>query len=126
MDLDPLIFVVDDDKFMHHLLNAILFNLSLNNVENFYSGEECLNHINKQPDYILLDFEMTGLNGIETLTHIKKTLPDAKVIMISGQNKLHIASNAVKTGAENYFPKDQSLAGNLKKYFSDTKRPATA
>ncbi|MFW6226939.1 MAG: response regulator transcription factor [Bacteroidota bacterium] len=126
MNLEPLIFVVDDDKFMHQLLNAILFSLSLKNVENYYSGEECLNHINKQPDYILLDFEMNGLDGIETLKHIKKSLPNAKVIMISGQNRLQIASNALKTGAESYFQKDRSLASNLKKYFSNDERPATA
>lgn len=117
MEINPLIFVVDDDKFAHHLLNSILRKFSFRNVEHFFSGEDCLENIEKAPDIILLDFEMDGINGLETLNRIKKHFPDIKVLMISGQENINVAVKAIKSGAEDYFIKDSTLPLKLKEFF---------
>lgn len=117
MEINPLIFVVDDDKFAHHLLKAILKKFSFRNIEHFFSGEDCLENIEKSPDIILLDFEMDGINGLETLKQIKNRFPDTKVLMISGQQNINVAVKAIKSGAEDYFIKDSTLPLKLKEYF---------
>lgn len=119
MDINPLIFVVDDDRFSHAMLRSILKKISLTNIEDFYSGEECINHIRKKPDYILLDFEMEGINGLETLKFIKSHSPNTRVIMISGQEQINVAVKAMKSGVDEYFVKDSELLTNVHQYFSE-------
>jgi CheY-like chemotaxis protein len=37
-----------------------------------YSGEECLNSLSWNPDVIILDHYLPGINGVETLKTIKE------------------------------------------------------
>lgn len=114
---NPLIYIVDDDTFAHHFLKSILKNFSLNNICHFFSGEECLECIHEKPDFVLLDFEMNGINGLKTMNRIKTNYPQTHVLLISGQEKIYIAAKAIKAGADNYFVKDANLAQNIYQYF---------
>jgi two-component system response regulator (stage 0 sporulation protein F) len=50
------------------------------------SGEEAVEFAQKHnPDLILLDIKMNGIDGIETLRRIKEKNKDAKVIMVTGK-----------------------------------------
>ncbi|MCF8218048.1 MAG: response regulator [Bacteroidales bacterium] len=124
MDTPPLIFVVDDDELIHKLIRSILNKLSLHNINHLYSGEECISHLHKSPDLILLDFEMRGINGLETLDKIKSNNPGVPVYMISGQKEFNTAIKAIQKGAEDYFTKDCNLSKNLEKVISSSKLSA--
>ena len=115
---NPLIFIVDDDEFIHKLIRSLLERFSLFYINHYYSGEECIKGINKSPDVVLLDYEMDGINGLETLEKIKNNNPDIPVYLISSQKETTLAAKAIKKGAKDYFTKDNSLSGNLKKVFS--------
>ncbi|MFO8053905.1 MAG: response regulator [Bacteroidales bacterium] len=116
MDNKALIFVIDDDKLVHRLMNCVLKALSLDNVRNFYSGEECLAHMDKEPQFVFLDFEMRGKNGLQILKAIKLKYPHTKVVMVSGQRKREIVVKTLENGADDYFVKDNNLALTLKDY----------
>lgn len=78
----PIINVVDDDEGMRFLLKLILERAGYDVVE-AESGEECLEKFDSiRPDLILLDINMTGINGWDVCKQIKERLP-ANLVPIS-------------------------------------------
>lgn len=78
----PIINVVDDDEGMRFLLKLILERAGYDVVE-AESGEECLEKFESiRPDLILLDINMTGIDGWEVCKQIKERLP-ANLVPIS-------------------------------------------
>lgn len=70
------------------------------------SGEECLNILEKDPvDVVVLDVKMPGMDGIETLHHIKKKHPETEVIMLTGHATTQDGVDGIKTGAFDYLSK---------------------
>ncbi len=71
----PVINVVDDDESMRFLLKLILERAGYDVVE-AESGEECLEKFDSiRPDLILLDINMTGINGWDVCKQIKERSP---------------------------------------------------
>ncbi|MBK9401349.1 MAG: response regulator transcription factor [Bacteroidetes bacterium] len=60
------------------------------------------------PDVILMDIDMPGLNGIEGLKLIRKSMPDVMVIMQTVFEEEDKIFEAVKSGAHGYFLKKTS------------------
>lgn len=76
--------------------------------------ENCLNiieHVKKiQPDVILMDIDMPGLNGIEGLKLIRKEAPQVMVVMQTVFDDADKIFEAVRSGAQGYFLKKTSPA----------------
>lgn len=114
------IFLVDDDalflksleiEFMHHT-DFI--------VETFATGELCLLSLSKQPDVIILDYHLDGIdqhamNGIETLDKIKESNPDIPVVMLSSQDKIDVAISCMHHRAFDYVVKSETAFIRLQK-----------
>ena len=66
-----------------------------------------------QPDVVLLDFHLPGMNGLEALARIRERRPEAKIVMITGQSSVKVAVDAMKAGAWDYIGKPLVL-GELK------------
>jgi len=56
-------------------------------------------------DLVITDFKMPSATGLELVRHIRSTLRDTEVIMITGYATVGGAVQAVKTGAEEYLAK---------------------
>ncbi|MFQ5603482.1 MAG: response regulator [bacterium] len=70
-------------------------------------GYEALEQIqNRQPDVVLMDIAMTGLNGLETAERISRDYPDVKVIMLSMHTNEEYVVQALRAGAVGYLVKD--------------------
>ena len=70
------------------------------------SGEEALSTLQtKQPDLILLDIIMPGMDGIETLKQIKEKNRKQQVVMITATKTVKTAVDAMKLGAFDYLTK---------------------
>jgi DNA-binding NarL/FixJ family response regulator len=65
-----------------------------------------------QPDLILLDISMPGLNGIEAARRLKHSNPDAKLIILTMHGDLSYVSAAIDAGVSGYVLK-QSAATEL-------------
>lgn len=63
-----------------------------------------LKHI--EPDVILLDIQMPIMDGIQTLPEIRKSRPDAKVIILSMHNDHSMISKLMEIGANSYLTKN--------------------
>jgi DNA-binding NarL/FixJ family response regulator len=58
-----------------------------------------------EPDLILLDLQMSVMDGITVLPHIKKQFPHVKVIILSIYDDLSLVSKMIKLGADSYLSK---------------------
>lgn len=99
------ILIVDDSPNIRTELKALL-EYEGYEVTTAESGETGLKLVSENSfNAILLDVKLPGMDGLETLTEIKKVNPLVKVIMISGHADLEIAVQATRLGAYNFFQK---------------------
>ena len=59
-----------------------------------------------QPDLVLLDVGMKGLNGLEALTQLRRILPSLSVLMLSMHADERYVLRAIREGASGYVLKD--------------------
>ena len=64
----------------------------------------------ENPDVVLMDIAMPGLNGLEALTRLKKECPSVKVIMLSMYAAEEYFRQALEAGASGYLLKDADQA----------------
>ncbi len=103
------ILIVDDEASIRQSLEGILqdegFRTSF-----AATGEDCLNNIQEEdPDLVLLDIWMPGIDGLETLKRIKQMRPGQLVIMMSGHGTIETAVKATRLGAYDFIEKPLSL-----------------
>ena len=92
--------------------------LKMRNIEisKAFSGKEALKVLEKNQtvEVVILDVKMPEMDGIETLTEIKKQYPLVEVIMLSGHSTVESAIDGMKKGAFDYLMKpcemDQIIA----------------
>lgn len=83
------ILLVDDEEFIRGALVS-LFEMDGFRVKAVGSGQEALDSLASEgpPDLVLLDVNMPGMNGIETLAHIRTSHPTLPVLIASGRQDL--------------------------------------
>ena len=99
------ILVVDDDADMREMVHDTLKDRR-HQVTTASSGQEALRLLG-EGDYavVLSDLRMKGMQGIELLTEIKKTVPDINVILMTAFGSVETAVEAMKYGASDYLTK---------------------
>jgi len=60
---------------------------------------------NKNPDIVITDIRMPGLDGLALIKKVRETKPKTSFIIISGHKHFEYAQNAVKYGVEEYLLK---------------------
>jgi DNA-binding NtrC family response regulator len=121
------VFLVDDDAVFLKLL-AIDFQMQTNfKVLTFETGEKCIENLQFQPDLIILDYHLDGvekgvMNGIETLDKIKEFNSTIPVIMLSSQDKIEVAIDCMHHKAHDYIVKSETaflkLQNNMQSIFN--------
>ncbi|RKS94554.1 response regulator receiver domain-containing protein [Flavobacterium limicola] len=107
------LFIVDDDVFCATLYQKSLRNMGHNDITYFSNGTDCLNNINLNPDIIFLDHNMEDITGFEVLKKIKRYNPNIYVVMVSGQENITTAIDALKYGAFDYIIKDSDVSTKM-------------
>ena len=106
---ESVVLIVDDEEGIRESLSGI-FEDEGYNVLTSSSGEEALRILKEQnPELILLDVWLPGIDGVQTLKDIKNMKPDLPVIMISGHGNIELAVKATKMGAYDFLEKPLSL-----------------
>ncbi|WYP26129.1 response regulator [Alkalihalobacillus sp. FSL W8-0930] len=99
------LLVVDDQYGIRVLLNEILQKDGYS-VHQAANGVQALSIVqDENPDLILLDMKIPGMDGLEILRRIKVTHPDIKVIMMTAYGELNLINEAIELGAVSYFSK---------------------
>ena len=63
-----------------------------------------------QPDVVLMDISMPGLNGLQALAHITQDFPEVRVIILSMHHNDEYVMQALKSGASGYLLKRAATA----------------
>jgi DNA-binding NarL/FixJ family response regulator len=72
-------------------------------------GEEAIQRAQElQPDVILLDISLPGLNGILAARGIRQVAPDSKILFVSENRSPDIAKEALSTGATGFVIKSDA------------------
>ncbi|MBI1196180.1 MAG: nitrogen regulation protein NR(I) [Gammaproteobacteria bacterium] len=102
----PLIWIIDDDDSIRWVLDRALQQADLN-TEIFESANGIMDRLQKkpEPDALLVDIRMPGLNGLELLGQLTETRPDLPVIIMTAHSDLNSAIAAHEGGAFDYLPK---------------------
>src|SRR5690242_13853306 len=76
-------------------------------VETASTGEEALDRVQKglQPDLVLLDVLMPGIDGLQTLEQLRQMKPGVKVVMLSCVSDTRKVVQAIRLGAHDYLTK---------------------
>jgi polysaccharide export outer membrane protein len=109
MEKEFKIFITDDDVFSLNVHEQYLKNIHIHNISLFQNGMDCLSNLDKKPDIIFLDHNMDTMSGFEVLKKIKTTNPNIYVIMISAQENINTAVEALKCGAFDYIIKSDDV-----------------
>ncbi len=105
----PTILIVDDEDSILKSLSGILMDEGFETIT-ATNGYEALKRIeDDSPDMVLLDIWMPGIDGIDTLTEIKKQHPGIQVVMITGHGTIETAVNATKIGAYDFIEKPLNI-----------------
>ena len=64
----------------------------------------------ERPDVVLLDLTMPGAGGLEVLRHVRATLPEIRVLILSVHDDQEYVLESVRAGAHGYLRKDSSPA----------------
>lgn len=120
MENKILIFLVDDDAVFLRLLEIEFHEHADFEIETYLTGEQCVAQLSHNPDVIILDYLLDGveknvMNGIETLDKIKAYNPAIPVIMLSAQDKIEVAINCMHHAAYDYVVKSETAFMRLQK-----------
>jgi DNA-binding NtrC family response regulator len=97
--------LVDDEESFRNTLCKRLGRRGMT-VEQAGSGEEALERLaDFQPDVILLDVKMPGMDGLTALHKIKEVSPLIEVVMLTGHASMEIAIRGMELGAFDYLMK---------------------
>ncbi len=99
------VWVIDDDHSIRWVLEKALQKDNMA-VTTFDSGNGVLEALKKQePDTLVADIRMPGLNGLELLARIREHYPYLPVIIMTAHSDLDSAVAAYQGGAFEYLPK---------------------
>ncbi len=103
------IMVVDDEHLIRWSLEQNLKKQGYE-VVTAGTGEDALRLArDEQPDLVLLDYHLPGINGLEVLQRLKELDEEILVIMVTAQGGLETAVNTMRHGAYDYINKPFNL-----------------
>jgi two-component system OmpR family response regulator len=107
------LFLVDDDALFLKSLEIEFLQHADFIIETFATGELCLENISHNPDVIILDYYLDGIdknamNGMDALDNIKSINQGIPVIMLSSQDKIDVAVNCMHHQALDYVVKSET------------------
>jgi two-component system nitrogen regulation response regulator GlnG len=99
------VWVVDDDRSIRWVLEKAFKQADME-VKSYEQADSVLKALNNaQPDAIISDIRMPGMDGLELLSRIHSRYPDLPVIIITAHTDLDAAVSAYQGGAFEYLPK---------------------
>lgn len=116
-ELPKLLLVDDEREFVQTLSERLLIRDMGSAVA--YDGESALDMVNEdEPEVMILDLKMPGIDGIEVLRQVKEKRPEIEVIILTGHGSENDRKTCMELGAFAYLQKPVDidlLSGTLKK-----------
>lgn len=104
------VLLVDDHAVLRDGIRSILdLEKDINVVGEAVSGDEVLKKVDEcKPDFILMDINLPGKNGIEVTSLVKSQYPNCRVLVLTMFEDDEYLMEALRAGADGYLLKDSS------------------
>jgi DNA-binding response OmpR family regulator len=112
---DMKVLLVDDEE---EFVKALAERLKMRDLrsDTVLDGEEALSYVEGQePDVMVLDLKMPGIDGMEVLRQVRKAYPKIQVIILTGHGSERHEEEAKRLGAFDYLEKPVNLDVLVKK-----------
>jgi CheY-like chemotaxis protein len=110
--MEMKVLIVDDNEQMRQMIRSFL----RDRVEDFYEcsdGAQALEAYTRfRPDWVLMDLSMEGVDGLTATRQITAAHPDAKVMIVTNFDDVHLRAAAQDAGASGYVTKDDLFGLN--------------
>jgi two-component system, chemotaxis family, chemotaxis protein CheY len=107
------VLVVDDEHYMRKVVRALLMSVGVRTVFEAPDGPSGLEAIrNNQPDVIIVDWQMPGLDGAGFVRMVRSPdtfpFPDLPIIMLTGHGERSKVVEAIQIGVNEFLLKPVS------------------
>ena len=112
---DMKVLLVDDEE---EFVKALAERLKMRDLrsDTVLDGEEALSFVEDQePDVMVLDLKIPGIDGMEVLRQVRKAYPNIQVIILTGHGTEKHEEEAKRLGAFDYLEKPVNLDVLVKK-----------
>jgi DNA-binding NtrC family response regulator len=101
------IFIIDGDAQRAEMLRKLVQDKFKLEILSFTNGSDAMQNIGMNPTYVLLDYNVErngngNVTGQELLKRIRQSNPDSYVVVMSSDDKIDVAADAMKAGAFDY------------------------
>ena len=105
MHKTTIVWVVDDDRSIRWVMEKALEQAGIATTS-FDNGDALLKQLEQeQPDVIISDIRMPGIDGLTLLSHLHEAHPGLPVIITTAHSDLDSAVESYQRGAFEYLPK---------------------
>ncbi|MGA7983473.1 MAG: response regulator transcription factor [Chromatiaceae bacterium] len=105
MDLEPTVFIVDDDKEVREAIELLMKSIGLAS-QSFASAQAYLDSFDpNRPGCLVLDVRMRGMSGLDLQQRLAGEALHPPIIIITGHGDVPMAVRAVKSGAVDFIEK---------------------
>ena len=111
MPISNRVWIIDDDRSIRWVLEKALQKAGMETTSYPDARGVLENLALKQPDAIISDVRMPGMDGISLLERINESYPDLPVIIMTAHSDLDSAVAAFHSGAFEYLPKPFDVDG---------------
>lgn len=100
------LLIVDDNADTRKLIRTVVRKCSDDIIEGHNGAEAIASYIQHRPDWVLMDIEMQGMDGITVARTIRQKYPEARIIMVTMHDDPRLRSAAREAGAAGYVLKE--------------------
>jgi CheY-like chemotaxis protein len=109
MTTGTTVLIVDDNPHLRALIRTVLAGVA-DSVHECSDGDDVLTAYGAvRPDWVLVDLQMTRINGVEAIRRLRAAEPAAQVIVVTTYDDAHWRAAAFDAGACGYVAKDNLL-----------------
>ena len=102
------VLLIDDHALVRKGLEALLQSRGVEIAGSIGTGKEGISKAKEvKPDIILLDINMPGMNGLETLEELKKEGIEVPVLMLTMSREEKDLEGALRAGARGYLRSEE-------------------
>ncbi|MDQ3191743.1 MAG: response regulator [Bacteroidota bacterium] len=99
------VFYIEDSEICSLMIDHKLRDLADFNIYSFTSAEAAFKDLYFQPDVVVLDYNLPGMNGLQATRKFKQLYPELPIIILSGQNNIDVTIDLMRAGACEYMSK---------------------
>lgn len=103
------VLIADDNSEVRRMLKTLLRHVAEVIVECEDGVTAVAQYAATQPDWVLMDVQMPGMNGITATQQITAAFPAARIVIVTDFDDEGVREAAFKAGARNYVRKENLL-----------------